>query len=364
MLTFEEAIEYSSNIVVAKISNVIGAELLYRTARNFGFGVASGIELPGEVNGELKKPSQWSGATLNSMAIGYEVGVTPMQIISAYAAVANQGVLMKPFVVRQVMDQHGELVAETHPQPIRQVVTRRTADQLTSFFRGVVERGTGISARNNLVSVAGKTGTSRKFVDGKYEVGNYTASFVGFLPAENPRLVCLVMLDHTREGGYTGGSASAPIFKAIVDLIVTSASWTEEPPPIALGGRKVVAVPDVGALEVGEATSMIEQCGFETQVAGSGRIVARQTPEAGARVPSTTVVKLSTEATGIPPREGYAIIPDVRRLSLRRALGRLMLERLDVSIAGSGVVIEQTPSPGVQVKVGSRVSIKCEAPGV
>ena len=360
MLTFQEAVEHSSNIVFAKISNMLGNELLYTTARNYGFGIASGIELPGEVSGEMKRPDQWSGATRNSMAIGYEVGVTPLQIVAAYAAVANKGVLMKPFVVKEQLDQHNEVIAETHPQQIRRVVTEHTAQLLTRIFEGVVEHGTGVSAREENVAVAGKTGTSRKFIDGKYEVGNYTASFVGYLPAEAPRMVCLVMLDHPREGGYTGGLASAPIFKAIAEKIVASSSWGQKPDQMLQAGRVPVAIPDVTGVDAEVAAAMLSGNGLAVQVIGNGKVAVRQSPVAGTRALPGTLVKILTSDSRPPVPKGYAVVPDVRRMSIRRAINRLTMEKLDVSVSGSGVVVNQLPPAGQQVKVATRVLLRCE----
>jgi cell division protein FtsI/penicillin-binding protein 2 len=360
ILTFQEAIEYSSNIVVAKVSNLVGAELLYKTARNYGFGIATGAGLPGEVNGELKKPSRWSGATLNSMAIGYEVGVTPIQIAAAYAAVANNGILMKPFIVKQKLSQNNEVITETHPQQIRRVITRSTAQLLTKIFQGVIERGTGASARHDNVSVAGKTGTSRKFIDGKYEIGNYTASFVGYLPAEDPKVLCLVMLDHPREGGYTGGLASAPIFKAIVEKVVASPSWSQKTERGVIAEKQPVVVPDVVGLEVEVATSILSGNGFDVQKFGNGKVVLKQSPSLGTRTPLGTAVRITTNETWASAPKGFTVVPDVRRMSIRRAINRLAIDELDVGIAGSGVVVGQVPAPGQQVKVGTRVLLKCE----
>jgi membrane peptidoglycan carboxypeptidase len=292
------------------------------------------------------------------MSIGYEVGVTPLQLASAYAAIANGGVLMRPFVVKQELNQHGEVIAETHPERIRKVVAKSTAQTLTSVFEGVVERGTGISARYENVAVAGKTGTSRKFINGKYESGNYTASFVGFLPADDPKVVCLVMLDHPREGGYTGGLASAPIFRAIAERIVTSASWTQKPQPIA--GERRVAVPDVAGLDAEVAISMLAGSGFEVQQFGNGRVVLRQSPSPGTRILPGTTVKVATSETTERMPKGIVIVPDVRRMSIRRAINRLTMEELEVSIAGSGVVVSQVPPPRQQVRIGTRVSLRCE----
>jgi membrane peptidoglycan carboxypeptidase len=224
-----------------------------------------------------------------------------------------------------------------------------------------VERGTGASAREDNVAVAGKTGTSRKFIDGKYEVGNYTASFVGYLPADNPKMVCLVMLDHPREGGYTGGLASAPIFKSIAEKIVASSSWGQTPEHVIIAGRQPVAVPDVAGLDVEVAGAMLSGSGFEVQQFGNGKVVVRQSPGAGTRTLPGTAVKIVTIDSSPSMPKGFAMVPDVRRMSIRRAINRLTIEELDVDVSGSGVVVSQLPAAGQQVKVGTRVSLRCEA---
>ncbi|MDH4069471.1 MAG: penicillin-binding protein 2, partial [Ignavibacteria bacterium] len=158
-ITFREAVEVSSNIVMAKVSDRVGAEMLYRSARDFGFGTETGVELPGEIRGELKKPTDWSGTTLNTMSYGYEVGVTPLQIAAAYCVIANGGTLYRPTIV---LRHQGNDTRRKPPQAIRRVVSQETATTLNTFFVGVVERGTGVGARVEGVSIAGKTGTARK----------------------------------------------------------------------------------------------------------------------------------------------------------------------------------------------------------
>ena len=358
-ITFQEAMELSSNIVMAKISDRIGAEGLYTMARNYGFGIETGIDLPGEVNGELKRPNLWSATTLNSMAYGYEVGVTPIQIASAYASVANKGVMMKPFIVKNVIDDNQEPVVEAKPQAVRRVVEKPTAGTLTRFFEGVVERGTGSLTKIPGLKVAGKTGTSRKVIEGRYEQGSFTASFVGFFPAEDPKVVCLVMLDNPRTGGYTGGQVSAPIFKAIAQKIYTmSGRFTKTPGPVMVGNESLV-VPDVVSLNAGVAREMLAERGLKSEVEGNGSVVRGQVPRAGAVVGHGSAVKLLTKEPDTAP-PGYAVVPDLRGMPMRRAINSLAIQRLEVSISGSGVVASQAPQAGQQVKLGTRVSVRCE----
>ncbi|MCK5571325.1 MAG: PASTA domain-containing protein [Bacteroidetes bacterium] len=360
ILSFREAMEQSSNIVMAKVSDRVGAERLYTMARNFGFGTETGIELPGEVGGKLKKPTDWSGTTLNSMAYGYEVGVTPLQIVTAYATVANGGVLMKPYIVRQIIDETGEIILKSRPQAVRRVMSPETAEVLSGFFEGVVERGTGSSAQIQELRVAGKTGTARKFVSGRYERGSYTASFVGFFPAEDPKVVCLVMLDRPRAGAFTGGVASAPIFKRIARKVYSISQRFARylPSEIAEGNGR--AVPDVVALRTDIADELLRSQGFDVDVQGDGPMVWSQDPESGAVLNDGAEVVLHTREEASRSRPGYTTVPDLRGLPMRRAINSLAARELVAGVKGSGVVVSQSPAPGREVKTGSRVAIRCE----
>jgi cell division protein FtsI (penicillin-binding protein 3) len=359
IISFQEAMEVSSNIVMAKVSDIIGADALFTMARAFGFGTATGIELPGEVRGELKHPTQWSGTTLNSMAYGYEVGVTPLQILCAYATVANHGILMKPFVVRSIVAPDKNVVAEHRPEPIRRVISRNTAAALTAMFRGVVERGTGLTARLSGVPVAGKTGTAKRVIDGKYSPNDYTASFAGYFPAQDPAVVCLVMIENPRDRGYTGGLAAAPVFKAIAERIYATSGRFRAHQTDVRTDNGLPAVPDVTTLALEAARSLLLAGGFEPNVRGSGNIVVRQSPSPGIRAPRHTEVELTMSDESLHGG-GIVAMPDVRGEAIRRALTRLALLHLDVVIQGSGVVIAQDPQPREHVRGGTRVLIRCE----
>ena len=359
VISFREAMEVSSNIVMAKVSDIIGADALFTMARAFGFGTGTGIELPGEVRGELKHPTQWSGTTLNSMAYGYEVGVTPLQILCAYAAVANHGILMKPFVVRTIVAPDNTVVAEHRPQPVRRVISRNTAALLTQMFRGVVERGTGLTANLSGVPVAGKTGTAKRVIDGKYSRNDYTASFAGYFPAEDPAVVCLVMIENPRDRGYTGGLAAAPVFKAIAERIYATSGRFRSHQTDVRSDNGLSAVPDVTTLTLEAARSLLLSGGFEPNVRGSGTIVVRQSPLPGIRASRRAAVELTMSGES-SHGGGPVAMPDVRGETIRRALTRLALLRLDVVIQGSGVVVAQDPQPREQVRGGTRVLIRCE----
>ncbi len=363
-LTFQEAVEVSSNIVMAKISMGIGAERMYRQARDFGFGIPTGIDLPGEVRGRLKKPHEWSGTTLQTLSYGYEVAVTPLQIAASYAAIANKGVLMRPFFVKEVRNQTGEILREQLPQMIRRVVNEKTAAFLSEAFEGVVERGTAKEVKLSSVRIAGKTGTSRKVIDGQYVSGSYTSSFVGYFPAEDPQIVCLVMMDNPRARGYYGGSTSGPIFRNIAKRIVnTSANFSRTPASrLAKEHGPGITVPDVRTLPLHIAEKILDGLDLKAQTFGTGDVVVRQVPEPGKKVEKGDVIALALNSESA--KGGVAgdrvVVPNVRGMSIRRAINRLVIDEFEADIVGSGVVVQQTPTPGTNAKPGTRVRIVCE----
>lgn len=361
-LTFQEALEQSSNIVMAKAVDLIGPERFYRQARDFGFGIPTGVDMPGEVRGILKKPHEWSGITMQTMAYGYEVAVTPLQIATAYAAVANGGVLMRPYIIRDIRSESGEILRETRPQRIRRVVSEETAALLTEAFEGAVDHGTAREVSIRGIRIAGKTGTARRIVDGRYAPGKYTASFVGYFPAEDPQVVCLVMMENPRARGYYGGVTSAPIFRAVAERVLqTSPRFQRTTMATATpDDEKRITVPDVRSITHTVASQILKSQGLEPQWSGGGTVVLRQSPEPGTRVPTGTSVTLVLRDVPDAGSEGLIAVPDVRGLSIRRAVNRLVVDGFDVTLEGSGVVVRQSPAPGQKVAAGSAVRLACE----
>jgi cell division protein FtsI/penicillin-binding protein 2 len=215
-LTFHQILEKSSNIGMVKAGQLLGKDRLYLYARDFGFGNYTGIKLPGETPGILQKPKDWSEISLSRLSFGQGVGITAIQLISAFSCLANGGVLMEPMIVKKIVDSDEKVVAEFHPRPVRRVISSRTAQTITNILCEAVNNGTGKEAKIVGYKVAGKTGTAQKFdpVTGKYSEENYIASFIGYLPADQPRVTILVLLDEP-EGFYWGGSVAAPVFARV-----------------------------------------------------------------------------------------------------------------------------------------------------
>ncbi len=220
-LTVHDILVKSSNIGVAKLGIQLGEHKLYESIRRFGFGERTGINLPGEISGVIRPPHLWSKISITHIPMGHEVGVTPLQVATAMCAIANGGLLMTPQIVHDVVDCEGATIATFPPVEVRRVIPQETAEQVRDALIDVVsKKGTAPLAHVPGFKVAGKTGTAEKIVPGgSYKDGKYVASFVGFMPAENPEFVGIVMLDeaHAEHGKHFGGFVAAPVFARIAE---------------------------------------------------------------------------------------------------------------------------------------------------
>jgi cell division protein FtsI/penicillin-binding protein 2 len=220
-LDFRRVLEKSCNVGMVESVRRIERDELYENLKSFGFGTPTGIQLPGEAAGTLRKPADWSGISKYAIAIGQEVAVTPLQLISSAAAIANKGVLMQPRIIRKIEGADGSLLKEYTPLKVRKVMDREVATGLLNMLGGVFsDSGTGYKAQIEGYQIAGKTGTAQIADNerGGYLDDQFYASFVGFLPLPDPRLVILVTLDRPVGETY-GGQTAAPVFKNIVERI-------------------------------------------------------------------------------------------------------------------------------------------------
>lgn len=225
-LTFREVFEQSSNIGVAKIAQKMGANKIYEYGRKFRFGMKTGIDLAGEVSGVFKSPAVWSKTSIGAIPMGQEVTVTPIQLLGAIAAIANDGVYMRPFVVKYIKDNHDEIIKFFEPQEVERIISSETARRLTNILVGVIENGTGTLSKIKGVKVAGKTGTAQKVVNGVYSHSSFYATFFGFAPADNPRIAAIVVVDDPHPS-YFGGTVSGPVFKEVVENTLKYLSSSE-----------------------------------------------------------------------------------------------------------------------------------------
>jgi len=338
-LSVGEALSVSSNVAMVKLSELLDPAEQYTVLRDFGFGTPTGVSYPAEAGGRLRRPQEWSAYSAGSLAIGYEVSVTPLQVVMAYGALANDGILMEPLLVREVRARDGRVIERNSPRVVRRVVSEGVAKSIGTALREVVEMGSGREASLGAFSVAGKTGTARRFVDGRYGDG-HTASFAGFFPADEPQLAFLVKLDRP-QGAYYGGAAAAPVTRATLAAALAARGT-------ALDRRRVAQRSD---------QSRLAEVGFYPE--------ERDLGEGGWLPPAPGPFIFALDA---PPPERYRLedrrperlVPDLRGLPLRDAARRLHGLGLQVRVEGTGIVRRSVPAPGAQIEVGEIVILEAE----
>ncbi|MFQ5572147.1 MAG: penicillin-binding transpeptidase domain-containing protein [Rhodothermales bacterium] len=349
-IPFAEVIVKSSNVGMAKTAAQMEKGDLYQYARNMGFGQPTWIDLPGEVGGTLKKPTRWSGTTLTSMSIGYEVDVTPLQLLTAYAALANGGLLMQPHLVAERRDLTGHTLWRADRDParrdsVRRVLKKKTARALMPVFERVVTEGTAKQARVEGLRIAGKTGTARKAGPGGYQSGAYRATFVGLFPVDDPQVVMIVVMDEPR-AGYYGGGVAAPVFQRVARRWIATFPKIAAriAPPRALPAMQEKPVPDVTRQPAAVAVRQLRTAGYcvERPEPLPG-IVASQAPAAETLKPPGSYVQLAlADAAG----GAEETMPDLTGLSTREAMVWLQAYGVKVRLEGSGQVVSQSPKAG------------------
>ena len=323
MLTLPQIMHFSSNIGVVKFMKQVGAKGLYNQSRAFGFGSATGISIAGEAVGKLNPVKNWSAVSLGQISMGHEVGVTAIQLATAYCAIANGGYLVTPRIVRQIIDHNQDVVYAEEPAIIRKISDENAMKNMREILRGVVVNGTGHKAEIAGWDVAGKTGTAQKWKNGKYSNDKFISNFVGFFPYENPQLLAFIMLDEPRKPNHWGSEGAAVAFRRIIKRIINMDD--EIIPPV----REQKRVEYVNSLIKDDI------------------IIQRNGPLA-AQV-STLPIALSTVANF----SNKVLMPEVRGFSMRKAMTVLRQAGLKIQIQGSGKVIWQSPKPGSILNKGS-----------
>lgn len=329
-ISVAEVLKYSSNIGSAKIGFKMGDDRYYRYLKAFGFGDKTGIDLPGESGGGLRPVSRWYGSDLATIAFGQGVSVSAIQLVTAVSAVANGGLLMKPYVVERITDDAGRELQSFQPQMVRRVISADTAATVTRMMEAVVANGgTGTKAAVEGFRVAGKTGTAQKVdpVSKGYSATKRTASFIGFVPADKPMLTILVVIDEPSSSPY-GGVVAAPAFREIAFNTLCYLKSTN-----GGGGVKTPAL--------------------QVKVAPT----PPQLPQA-AQLREITVAPAVSEGGRIDVAGAGTVMPDFRGMSMRRVLQVMEKRQINIQLRGSGRVIEQYPQPGQVIRGADEIWVR------
>ncbi|MGA2954157.1 MAG: penicillin-binding transpeptidase domain-containing protein [Thermodesulfobacteriota bacterium] len=319
-LSLGDVIKFSSNIGASKVGRKVGKNKLYRYLKNFGFGGKTGVDLPGEVSGFLAAPRYWSEVGLANISFGQGVSVTALQLTAALAAVANGGVLMRPYAVKAVLDSNGNVLKENRPKPIRRIISAETATTVTQILKSVMEEGgTGRAASLSGYEAAGKTGTAQKaLANGRGYSDKRMGSFYGFAPADNPQVVITVVIDEPQGSNY-GGVVAAPAFKGIGEQIL----------------------PYMGIYPKGVT--------YLTKV-GSQKMPGGEEP----------VRRISVQSAILGVAEEPGVMPDFSGKSIRQVVLTAQKLGLDLKLVGTGKAISQNPPPGQVLQDQTRGVVKFE----
>ena len=318
-LTFAEVIENSSNIGTIKAVEALDDKALFKMARKFGFSEKTGIRFPYENEGSLKNNKLWSAVSKSEIAIGYEVSVTTLQLAMAYSSIGNGGILMKPRLVEKFRSPSGYEQEVDPLDAVRRVASEETMRTMSDILEKAVSQGTGGKAYLPGLRIAGKTGTAKKLENGKY-VSQYIASFASYFPAEDPQYALVIVVDHPRKGGYTGGMVAAPIAKEIYRRIYNL--------------RGAAPVP----YESTTPNPLVSSRSKGTTLSQDGRLLSAAIP-----VLKTDLKEFS--------------MPDLMGLSMKMSLSALYAMGAEPNVHGSGRVIRQIPAAGMTLKPGQTVDI-------
>jgi cell division protein FtsI (penicillin-binding protein 3) len=337
-LSLTDVIRFSSNIGIVQFGQRLSPREKYDTFRDLGFGMTAGVPLPAEATGTLREPKLWSRQTSASILMGYELAVTPIQLVTAYSAIANGGELPEPHLVKEIRSPEGEVLYRAKPRLVRRVMSGEVARTVREMLLAVVQEGTATKADLETFAVAGKSGTARRTsLHAGYTPGNYTASFVGLFPGNDPQYVVLVKLDSPRGSRYTGGDIAAPVTRLVLRAALAARDAALDREGLIAAGTKK---PFVANSEPGTDTF---------RAAGESAVIEPQPV-------SSYVVELPLRTGGRPMAAGSRVVPDVRGLTLRSAVRALHAAGFQVRLV-TARSLTTSPAAGSVAASGSLVQL-------
>jgi len=358
-LSLADVIRYSSNIGIVQFGSRLTPREEYETLRDIGLGTPTGIPLPGESEGILRHPRKWSKVSAASMVMGYEVSVTPLQLVAAYASLANGGELLQPHIIREIRGPDGDLLYKARRRALRRIFSEDIANEVRDLLKSVVDSGTAVKADLALFQMAGKSGTARRTEKGKgYVEGNYTASFVGLFPANKPQYVVLVKLDSPRRA-YYGGEIAAPVSAVVLRAALAARDAALDRGDLASVERQV-ALPSAESASAAKASTTLPSPSdtvVESVAAFDSSVLAVQPLPDPERTPRPgTVVSLPFKRTRLVKDTSLRPVPDIRGLPTRAAVRALHTAGFRVILASQSA--PTVPAAGTLLPGGSAVKLQ------
>ena len=358
-VTMARALENSCNPVFTQIALRLGSERFYQYLHAFGLGSRTGIDLYGEAAGILIGQSRVKNVDLARIGFGQSVAVTPIQMITAACAVVNGGRLMKPYLVEAIEDNEGAVISKTSPTVVATPISAATSATMRRLLHGVVENGGGKNAKISGWSVGGKTGTAQIYKNGRIESNLHIGSFVGFAPAENPKVALLVTVNEAQVKPDYGGTTAAPfaaqIFSEILPLLGV---------PKTDGSAKAahVTMPNVTGMDVRDAKAILRELGLDAVTDGTNPNVTGQLPPAGTDVQEGFCAMLYVTGEEAPSAQDYARVPDVIGMGMRECAQTLRKNGFEMNAQGDGLAARQSPAGETYAPAGTQVLVTFEVP--
>lgn len=353
-MSLTEVIMQSSNIGIVQFAARLSPREEFEALRDAGFGTPTGVPYPAEAAGTLREPRRWSRTSAASMAMGYEVAVTPLQLVAAYGAIANGGELLEPALVKEIRSADGNVLFRHERRVVRRVMPTQIAREIRVMLVETVAKGTALEADLSTFQVGGKTGTARRAAGGKgYEANRYTASFVGLFPAHDPQYVILVKLDNPIGESYYGGKTAAPVSKVVLEAAIAARDAALDRGALA---ARVRSRPPIELAAAGKRNSLALQ---QSASARSSSAIAAAAPETTTtRRPSISVLPARAAGVATRPPATPRAVPDVRELPLRSAVRALHEAGFRVALGdASGDGTTTSPSAGTLLRAGSTVRL-------
>jgi len=353
--SFTEVVKNSCNPGFVQVGMRVGTEKFYNYIESFGFGEKTAIKLPGEAKGILNSYEKTGPVELATMSFGQGIAVTPIQLITAVSAIANDGTLLEPKLVDKITDEKNNIVQKIKKTPVRQVVTKNTAKRTRELLKKVVDDGTGKNASIDGFSIGGKTGTAKH-----YNNEIYDSSFIGMVPTDNPQFVVLVVLYDASGESYYGSQIAAPVFRNILHDILRYKDISPENSEnhSSLKNNQQVKIPNVINKNIIDAEKELRKVGVDVKLIGMGEKVIMQIPFEDTKINKNSTVRLFTEEKLIENVNYYISVPNLKEIKISEAKNLVNKMGLKIKINGSGnTIIKQDVKPGKRVKAGSQISV-------
>lgn len=360
--TLTEAVQNSCNPVFVQLAERMGTTTFYSYLDSFGFTTTTGIDLPGERRSIMYSLPQVGPVELATMSFGQSISVTPIQLISAVSAIVNDGYLMKPRIVKELVDGQGKVIHRFDEQVVRQVISPKTSQEMRDIMHSVIVEGSGKAAYIPGYAVGGKTGTAQKVIDGRYSQDKYIASFIGVAPIDDPKLAILVVIDEPNGLSHFGSITATPVAKEILEeslrYLEIRPKYTEEETQQLV--KADITIPEVRQLTANEAAKVLKDkklnYSIETyQEIGANTIIVDMFPKPGARVTENSTVLLYAREKG---EIDNIIVPDLTGKTIGDANKILNALGLRLKITGNGLATSQYPEANTEVPLGTIISVE------